>query len=131
RPKETSSVAPNVPTDFPASSSAPPYYHASSSIAGTTKRGIGRGRKNLSIDKKPRVVGMGVFQAANGFKVMNIYSTSQAKVTRSAGVTGDSGYTPSTTKRSKERRQYEVIQITQVKIALFYSQRCHENCSDV
>ncbi|KAK4732692.1 hypothetical protein R3W88_025680 [Solanum pinnatisectum] len=53
-------------------------------------------------------MGMGVFQAANGFKVMNsgmpssnIYSTEQAKVTRSSNVTGDIGYTPSNTTKLK------------------------------
>ncbi|KAH0673134.1 hypothetical protein KY284_024221 [Solanum tuberosum] len=77
RPKKTLSVAPSAPplptapTDFPASSSAPPTYHVSSSIAGTTKRGTGRGRGNTSLEKRPRVMGMGVFQVGNGFKVMN------------------------------------------------------------
>ncbi|KAG5581649.1 hypothetical protein H5410_052276 [Solanum commersonii] len=33
--------------------------------------------------------------------------------------------------RSKERRQWKVVQIIQVKIALLHSQRCHENCNDV
>ncbi|XP_015072346.1 uncharacterized protein LOC107016374 [Solanum pennellii] len=65
RPKKTSSVAPSAPplptapTDFPASSSAPPTYHASSSIAGTTKRGRGRGRGNTSPEKKTRSHGNG------------------------------------------------------------------------
>ncbi|WMV32538.1 hypothetical protein MTR67_025923 [Solanum verrucosum] len=112
RQKKASSVAPSAPplptalTDFPASSSAPPTYHASSSI--TTKRGRGRGRGNTSPEKRPRVMGMGVFQAANDFKVMNpvmpstkIYSTGQAKVTRSSDVTGDIGYTPSNTTKLK------------------------------
>ncbi|KAG5592680.1 hypothetical protein H5410_043194 [Solanum commersonii] len=103
--KKTSSVAPSapsLPTDFSASSSASPTYHASSSIAGTTKRGRGRGRGNTSLEKRPRVMGMSVFQSANGFKVMNpgmpsskTYSTGQAKVTRSSNVTSEIGYTPS------------------------------------
>ncbi|WMV15584.1 hypothetical protein MTR67_008969 [Solanum verrucosum] len=93
RQKKASSVAPSAPplptapSDFPASSSAPPTYHASSSIAGTTKRERGRGRGNTSPEKRPKVMGIGVFLAANGFKVMNpgmpsskIYSTGQAKV---------------------------------------------------
>ncbi|KAG5626736.1 hypothetical protein H5410_011954 [Solanum commersonii] len=111
RPKKTSSVAPSappLPTDFHVPSPAPPTYHASSSIAGTTKRGRGRGRGNTSPEKRPRVMGMGVFQVANGFKVMNpgmpsskIYSTGQAKVTRSSDVTGDIGYTPSNTTKLK------------------------------
>ncbi|KAK4730190.1 hypothetical protein R3W88_023178 [Solanum pinnatisectum] len=112
--KKTSSIAPSAPplptapTDFPATSSAPPTCYASSSIAGTTKRGRGRGRGNTSPEKRPRVMGMGVFQVANGFKVMNpgmssskIYSTGQAKVTRSSDVTGDIGYTPSNTTKPK------------------------------
>ncbi|KAH0709216.1 hypothetical protein KY284_010643 [Solanum tuberosum] len=99
---------PTAHTDFPTSSSAPPTYHASSSITGTTKRGRGRGRGNTSPEKRPRVMGMGMFQVANGFKVMNpgmpsskIYSTGQAKVTRSSDVTGDIGYTPSNTTKLK------------------------------
>ncbi|KAG5612232.1 hypothetical protein H5410_023513 [Solanum commersonii] len=109
--KKPSLVAPSVPplpTDFPASFSAPPTYHASSSIVGTTKRGRGRGRGNTSLEKRPRVMGMDVFQAANGFKVMNpsmpsskIYSAGQAKVTRSFDVTSDIGYTPSNTTKLK------------------------------
>ncbi|KAH0648273.1 hypothetical protein KY285_033521 [Solanum tuberosum] len=61
RQKKTSSVAPSAPPlptapiDFPASSSAPPTYHASSSIAGTTKRERGRDRGNTSPEKRPRV----------------------------------------------------------------------------
>ncbi|WMV11418.1 hypothetical protein MTR67_004803 [Solanum verrucosum] len=75
---------------------------------GTTKRGRGRGRGNTSPEKRPRVMGMGVFQAANGFKVMNpgmpsskIYSIGQAKVTRSSDVISDIGYTPSNTTKLK------------------------------
>ncbi|KAH0641686.1 hypothetical protein KY290_033286 [Solanum tuberosum] len=70
-PSEVAPSAPPLPTDFPASSSSPPTYHASSSITGTTKRGRGMGRGNTSPEKRSRVMGMGVFQAANGFKVMN------------------------------------------------------------
>ncbi|KAK4731625.1 hypothetical protein R3W88_024613 [Solanum pinnatisectum] len=135
RPKKPSSVAPSAPTDFPATTSAPPTYHASSSIAGTTKRGRGRGRGNTSLEKRPRVMGIGVFQTANGFKPgmpsSKIYSTGQAKVKRSSNVTGDISYTPTSfmsLERSKERRQWEVVQ---VKMSLLHSQRCHENCSDV
>ncbi|KAF3675909.1 hypothetical protein FXO38_04545 [Capsicum annuum] len=116
RPKRTISVgatatplptAPPVPT-FPASSSAPPDFCASSSIDGTTKRGMDSGRGNTTPFKKQRVVEMGVFQAKNGLKVLNpgkpsnkIYFTGQAKVTRSADVTGDIGYTPSSTSKLK------------------------------
>ncbi|WMV34765.1 hypothetical protein MTR67_028150, partial [Solanum verrucosum] len=78
------------------------------SEAGTTKRGRGRGRGNTSLEKRPRVMGMSVFQDANGFKVMNpdmtsskIYFTGQAKVTRSFDVTGDIGYTPRNTTKLK------------------------------
>ncbi|KAH0649460.1 hypothetical protein KY285_034708 [Solanum tuberosum] len=111
RPQKTSSVAPSaspLPTDFPASTSALPTYHASSSIAGTIKKGRGKGRESTSPEKRPRVMGMSVFQAANGFKVMNpgmpsskIYSTGQAEVARSSDVTGDIGYTPSNTTKLK------------------------------
>ncbi|KAF3679584.1 putative C2 and GRAM domain-containing protein-like [Capsicum annuum] len=88
-----------------ASSSIPPDFCALSSKARTTKRGMVSGRGNTTPFKRQKVVGMGVFQAENGFKVLNpgmpsskIYSTSQAKVARSADVTGDIGYTPSTTR---------------------------------
>ncbi|PHU20195.1 hypothetical protein BC332_11346 [Capsicum chinense] len=83
-----------VPTIFPVSSSEPPYFYTSSSIAGTTKRGMGSGRGNTAPFKRQRVVGMDVFQAENDFKVLNpgmpnskIYSIGQAKVARSADVT--------------------------------------------
>ncbi|KAH0702078.1 hypothetical protein KY285_016356 [Solanum tuberosum] len=101
-PSEVAPSTPPLPTEFPASFSAPPTYHASSSIVGTTKRGRGRDKGNTSPEKRLRVIGIGVFQDANGFKVMNPgmpsgknYSTGQAKVTRSSDVTGDIGYTSS------------------------------------
>ncbi|PHT44180.1 hypothetical protein CQW23_18205 [Capsicum baccatum] len=102
RPKRTISVgdtatplptAPPVPT-FPASSSAPPDFCTSSSIDGTTKRGMDSGRRNTTPFKRQRVVEMGVFQDENDLKVLNsgkpsnkIYFTGQAKVARSADVT--------------------------------------------
>ncbi|KAF3670431.1 hypothetical protein FXO37_08560 [Capsicum annuum] len=97
-----------VPTILPASSSAPSNFCTSSLIAGTTKRGMDSGSGNTAPFKRQRVVGMGVFQAENGFKVLNpgmpsskIYSTGQAKVARSGGVTSDIGYTPSSTSKLK------------------------------
>ncbi|TMW82202.1 hypothetical protein EJD97_006532 [Solanum chilense] len=111
RPQKTSSIAPSpsapplptAPTDFLASSSTPPTYHASSLMA--TKIGRGRGRGNTSPEKRPGVMGMGLFQAANGFKSgmpsSKIYSTGQARLTRSSDVTGDIGYTPSNTTKLK------------------------------
>ncbi|KAM3270067.1 hypothetical protein P3S67_029973 [Capsicum chacoense] len=66
------------------------------------------GKENNALFKRQRVVGMGVFQAENGFKVLNpgnpsskIYSTGQAKLARSADVTGNIGYTPSSTSKLK------------------------------
>ncbi|KAG5581646.1 hypothetical protein H5410_052273 [Solanum commersonii] len=77
---DTYCISSTVPTDLPTSSSSPPNYHALSSVNGTTKKE--RGRENTSPDKRPRVLSMGVFEAANSFKVMNpdipsskIYST--------------------------------------------------------
>ncbi|KAM3263996.1 hypothetical protein P3L10_000990 [Capsicum annuum] len=53
-------------------------------------------------------MGMGVFQAENGFKVLNpgmpnskICSTGQARVTRSTDITGNIGYTPTSTSKLK------------------------------
>ncbi|KAM3321876.1 hypothetical protein P3S67_003027 [Capsicum chacoense] len=62
-------------------------------------------RGNTAPFKRQRVVGMGVFQAENGFKPgmpsSKIYSTGQVKVARSADVTGDIGYTPSSISKLK------------------------------
>ncbi|PHT47895.1 hypothetical protein CQW23_12103 [Capsicum baccatum] len=67
---------------------------------------MGSGRENTTPFKRQRVVGMGVFQAENGFKVLNpgmpsnkIYSTGQAKIARSADITGDISYRPSSTSK--------------------------------
>ncbi|KAK4706201.1 hypothetical protein R3W88_034243 [Solanum pinnatisectum] len=143
--KKTSSVAPRAPplptapTDFPATSSTSPTYHASSSIAGTTKRGRGRGRGNTSPEKRPKVIGMGVFKHVI-FKVMNpgmpssrIYSTGQAKVTRSSNVTGDIGYTPSNTTKLKwnKKQRKKTMGSSSSQMTLLHSQRCHGNCIDV
>ncbi|KAM3397866.1 hypothetical protein P3S68_001380 [Capsicum galapagoense] len=66
------------------------------------------GRGNTTLFKRQRVVGMGMFQAEIGFKVMNpvmpsskIYSTGQAKVARLANVTAVIGYSPSTISKLK------------------------------
>ncbi|KAM3339134.1 hypothetical protein P3S68_031220 [Capsicum galapagoense] len=64
---------------------------------------MGSGRKDTAPFKRQRVVEMGVFQAENGFKPgipsSKIYSTGQAKIARSADVTGDSSYRPSSTSK--------------------------------
>ncbi|KAM3247414.1 hypothetical protein P3L10_009181 [Capsicum annuum] len=77
-------------------------------MAGTTKRGRGSDREKIASLKRSKVMEMGVFQAENGFKVLNpgmpsskICSTGQAKVTRSADITGNIGYTSSTTSKLK------------------------------
>ncbi|KAM3373915.1 hypothetical protein P3S68_012629 [Capsicum galapagoense] len=66
---------------------------------------MGSGRKNTTPFKRQRVVEMDVFQAENGFKhdmsSSKIYFTGQVKVARSADVTGDIGYTPSSTSKLK------------------------------
>ncbi|PHT83630.1 hypothetical protein T459_12073 [Capsicum annuum] len=53
-------------------------------------------------------MGMGMFQAENGFKVLNpgipsskIFSTGQARVTRLADITDNIGYTPTSTSKLK------------------------------
>ncbi|KAF3643282.1 hypothetical protein FXO38_20701 [Capsicum annuum] len=96
---EANEEAPPVPTIFSASSSTPPDFGPSSSIAETTKRGMSSSRGNTTPFKR---------QAKNGFKVLNpdmssskIYSTGQAKVARSVDVTGDIGYTLSTISKVK------------------------------
>ncbi|KAF3665105.1 putative F-box protein-like, partial [Capsicum annuum] len=73
---------PSAPTIFPASYSVPSDYCTSSLIAGTTKRGRGNDREKSTPLKRSKVMEMGVFQAENGFKVLNpsmpsnkIYST--------------------------------------------------------
>ncbi|PHT54132.1 hypothetical protein CQW23_08594 [Capsicum baccatum] len=55
-----------------------------------------------------KVMGMGVFQAENKFKVLNpdmpsskICYTSHARLTRSADITGNIGYTPTSTSKLK------------------------------
>ncbi|PHU29906.1 hypothetical protein BC332_01999 [Capsicum chinense] len=87
-------TTPPVPTIFPASSSAPPDFCTLSSIAGTKKRGMGSGRGNTAPFKRQRVVEMGMPSS-------KIYSTGQAKMARSTDVTGDIGYTPSSTSKIK------------------------------
>ncbi|KAF3647881.1 putative F-box protein-like [Capsicum annuum] len=82
---------------------------------GTTKRGMGSSRKNTSPFKRQRAVGMGVFQAENGFKVLN---KSQQENYNNL-------------KRIEESRQWEVVYTIQVNIALLHNPRCHENYSDV
>ena len=41
-------------------------------MIGTTKRGMGHDRKSTAPLKRPRVMGMDVFQDENGFKVLNV-----------------------------------------------------------
>ncbi|PHU12164.1 hypothetical protein BC332_19094 [Capsicum chinense] len=74
-------------------------------MAGTTKRGRDNDRKKTSPLKRSKVMKMGVFQAENGFKVLNpgmpsskICFTGQVKVTRSADIIGNIGYTPTSTR---------------------------------
>ncbi|KAF3618642.1 hypothetical protein FXO38_33327 [Capsicum annuum] len=107
RPKNTTPI-PSAPTVFPASCSAPSNYCASSSVAGTTKRERGNDREKAALLKRSKVMGMDVFQAENGFKVLNLdmlssknCSTDQARVTRSADITGNIGYTPTSTSKLK------------------------------
>ncbi|KAF3667565.1 putative F-box protein-like [Capsicum annuum] len=99
---------PSAPTIFPAFCSAPSDYCVSSLMSGTTKRGRGNDREKAAPLKRSKVMGMSVFQAENGFKVLNpvmpsnkIYSTGQARVTRSADIAGNISYTPSTINKLK------------------------------
>ncbi|PHT83396.1 hypothetical protein T459_11839 [Capsicum annuum] len=78
-------------------------------MAGTTKRERGSDRKKAAPLKRSKVMGMGVFQDENGFKVLNpgmpsskICSTGQARVTRSADITGNIDYTPTSTHGADE-----------------------------
>ncbi|MCD7466261.1 hypothetical protein HAX54_002809 [Datura stramonium] len=91
-------VPPAYPThtaslDYPASSSAPPNFHASSSVSAIGKRGRGRSRGSTSSYKRPKVIGIGVFQVENDFKAL--------KVTRSIDVTDDIGFKSSTGSKLK------------------------------
>ncbi|OIT34486.1 hypothetical protein A4A49_20176 [Nicotiana attenuata] len=81
-------------------SAAPISFAAPSSSTAT--RGRGRAIGSSTPYKRPRLMGMGVFQAENGFTTINlglpssrIVSTrSSTKITRSADVTGDIGFKP-------------------------------------
>ncbi|KAG5611257.1 hypothetical protein H5410_022538 [Solanum commersonii] len=64
------------------------------SLPTTSKRGRGRGSEITIPYKISSIIGMGVFQAENGFKAFNILSTGATKVTRSADITGDIGFKP-------------------------------------
>ncbi|PHU28779.1 hypothetical protein BC332_00872 [Capsicum chinense] len=107
--------------------------------------------------KRSKVMGMGVFQAENGFKVLNpgmpnskICSTGQARVTRSTDITGNIGYTPTSTsklkwngkaaistkklqeiKEKKRKKNVGNSSNNPSKKKLLQSPRCPENCSDV
>nr|XP_016507435.1 PREDICTED: uncharacterized protein LOC107825112 [Nicotiana tabacum] len=76
----------------------------------TLNRGMEKGVENTKPFKRPKVMGMGVFQAENGFKTLNpgmpssrivatlstrIESNGPAMIIRSADVTGDIGFKPS------------------------------------
>ncbi|KAG5585838.1 hypothetical protein H5410_046272 [Solanum commersonii] len=72
----------------------------------TSKRGRGRGSESTIPYKRSSIMGMSVFQVENEFKAFNpgmpsfkILSTSATKVTRSADITGDIGFKPSTTSK--------------------------------
>ncbi|KAM3355818.1 hypothetical protein P3S68_022532 [Capsicum galapagoense] len=77
-------------------------------MTGTTKRERGSDREKTAPLKRSKAMGMGMFQPENGFKVLNpdmpsskICSTGQARVTRSADITGNIGYTPTSTSKLK------------------------------
>ncbi|KAF3630174.1 hypothetical protein FXO37_28572 [Capsicum annuum] len=100
---------------------------------------------------------MGVFQAENVFKVLKpgmpsskICSTGQARVTKSADITGNIGYTPTFTsklkwngkaaistkklqeiKEKKRKKNVGSSSNNSSQKALLQSSRCPENCSDV
>ncbi|WMV13987.1 hypothetical protein MTR67_007372 [Solanum verrucosum] len=103
----------------PAAASAPPIcpspanYHVGSSTPAdyqltNSNKGRGRGRGSTTSYKRQTVIGMGVFQDENGFKALNpgmssckIFSIGTTKVTKSADVTRDIGYKPSTAPKLK------------------------------
>ncbi|KAF3625773.1 hypothetical protein FXO38_29596 [Capsicum annuum] len=68
----------------------------------------GNDKEKTALLKRSKVMGMGMFQAENGFKVLNpgipsskIFSTGQARVTRLADITDNIGYTPTSTSKLK------------------------------
>ncbi|KAM3270805.1 hypothetical protein P3S67_029007 [Capsicum chacoense] len=77
-------------------------------MAGTSKRERGNDREKIAPLKRSKVLGMGVFQVANEFQVLNpgmpsskICSTGQVTVTRLVDIIGNISYTPSTTSNMK------------------------------
>ncbi|KAF3649478.1 putative F-box protein-like [Capsicum annuum] len=126
-------------------------------MAGTTKRERGNDREKVAPLKRSKEMGMSVFQAENGFKVLNpglpsskICSTGQATVTRSADITGNIGYTPTFTsklkwngnaaisteklqeiKEKKRKKNVGSSSNNPSKKTLIRSPRCPENCSSV
>ncbi|XP_049387730.1 uncharacterized protein LOC125852030 [Solanum stenotomum] len=105
RPPAAASASPTCPSpaNYYVGSSTPVDYQLTNS-----NKGRGRGRGSTTSYKRQTVIGMGVFQDENGFKALNpgmssckIFSTGTTKVTKSAGVTGDIGYKPSTAPKLK------------------------------
>ncbi|XP_059280951.1 uncharacterized protein LOC132034574 [Lycium ferocissimum] len=106
RPRKTAQAVGDNPA--PAEVHVSCFAPAATSAQPTAKRGRGSGTS--ATYKRPRVMGMGVFQAENGFKAVNpgmsssrIVSTSKSNVTSSAEVTGDIGYKPSANSKLKWR----------------------------
>ncbi|KAF3656364.1 putative F-box protein-like [Capsicum annuum] len=117
----------------------------------------GSAREKTAPLKRSKVMEMGMFQDENGFKVLNpgmprskICSTSQARVTRSADITGNIGYTPTSTsklkwngntaistkklqeiKEKKRKKNVESSSNNSSKKTLIQSSRCPGNCSHV
>ncbi|KAF3625226.1 putative C2 and GRAM domain-containing protein-like [Capsicum annuum] len=102
---------------------------------------------NAAPQGKSNDSGRGRGRSKPGMPSSKIYCIGQAKVARSADMTGGIGYTPSSTSKLKwndkstistkklqelkeNRRKWKVVQTIQV-IPLLHSPRCHENCSDV
>ncbi|WMV59842.1 hypothetical protein MTR67_053252 [Solanum verrucosum] len=105
RPPAAASAPPTCPSpaNYHVGSSSPADYQLTNS-----NKGRGRGRGSTTSYKRQTVIGMGVFQDENGFKALNpgmssckIFSTGTTKVTKSADVTGDIGYKPSTAPKLK------------------------------
>ncbi|KAH0698888.1 hypothetical protein KY284_013103 [Solanum tuberosum] len=105
RPPTAASAPPTCPSpaNYHVGSSTPADYQLTNS-----NKGKGRGRGSTTSFKRQAVIGMGVFQDENGFKALNpgmssckIFSTGTTKVTKSADVTGDIGYKPSTAPKLK------------------------------
>ncbi|KAM3216501.1 hypothetical protein P3L10_025942 [Capsicum annuum] len=92
-------------------------------------RGRGKVVGNTSQYKRPRITGMSVFQAENDFTIINpglpsrrIVSTGPKQVMKSAVVSGDSGFKPSSGLKWKGKQANTTRRLQQIR-----DQSCHSN----